>query len=78
MEEPEEQTEWCWCIQAWPPRVGDASDSVLKITGYMNFEVQGDDVRAAFCWDIMAPETQNFPLEDSSFTINLNNSFPCQ
>lgn len=45
--------------------------TVLKITGYMNFEVQGDGVRASFCWGIMALETQNSPLEDSSFTINL-------
>ena len=31
--------------------------TVLKITGYMNFEVQGDGVRASFCWGIMALET---------------------
>lgn len=44
----------CWWVQAEPPGVGDASESVLDVTGYVNFEVQGGN-QGILLWKISWP-----------------------
>lgn len=43
-------------LQAWPPRVGVASGSVLDVTGYMNLKSKVES-RESFCGNVMKART---------------------